>query len=122
MLTVNFKNDISAQVLLDYGAENDGSTDSQGPALHIAAWQEFPTMVRFLLDRGANPDARGHFEDFDSDAGKCTALHIAVFNGNYGIAKQLLQAYADVTGPFRMLGLLCTLLSWVAESIYSRCS
>ena len=100
MIAASFKNYISAQVLIDYGADINGFTDTEGPPLHIATSKEIPAMVRFLLERGADPDALGHFSDFHLGEGKCTALHIAAFKGNYGIAKLLLQASADVTARF----------------------
>ena len=100
MVAVESKNYVAAQILIDYGADIDGISDTQGPALHLATSCEYPAMVRFLLDRGANPNARGHFEGFGSLGGECTTLQIAIFKGNYGITKQLLKASADVTAPY----------------------
>lgn len=57
----DLKNYISAQVLLDYGANINAITDTEGPALHVAVSRESSAIVRFFLKRGADPDARGHF-------------------------------------------------------------
>jgi ankyrin repeat protein len=49
-------------------------------------------LVRWLLDRGANPNARTSF------GSRAMALHGAAWNGNLRIAKLLIAAGADIHG------------------------
>jgi ankyrin repeat protein len=57
-------------------------------ALIIAAYNDQPELVQFILEKGANPDAQ--------DMAGNTALMGASFKGYTGIVEQLLNAGADV--------------------------
>lgn len=75
-----------ATMLLDHGARvNAGSITP----LHIAARRGHRDMVRLLLARGANPDAR-------TEIRAESTLHWAVGAGEVAIARDLLDAGADV--------------------------
>jgi len=77
----------TARLLLDRGADADDG------ALHAAAGNARPALVRLLLAAGADPDHR------DPDTGR-TALHDAVAAGPDGeateVVRALLEAGADV--------------------------
>lgn len=60
--------------------------------LHIACWQKFESIVKYLIQAGANVNSRGDFG--------ATPLHYAVYEGDeYStpIVKALLNAGADPT-------------------------
>lgn len=63
--------------------------------LHRAAHAGDPAMVRLLLDRGANPDARTRFHD--PALARATALHLAAAGAHAQVVKLLLGrgAFAD---------------------------
>ncbi|KAF3028327.1 hypothetical protein E8E12_000223 [Didymella heteroderae] len=63
--------------------------DSTGnTALHCAASEESEAVVRFLLDRGAEIDARAKYGE--------TALHVAVLGGNEAMMRLLVDKGANV--------------------------
>ena len=57
--------------------------------LHLAAWQGHVDIVRLLLDRGADVNARG-------DGGR-TPLHYAAYWGHLDVVELLIEEGADVT-------------------------
>lgn len=63
---------------------------STGPftPLHLAAWQDHLDLARRLLDRGADPNARGEFG--------MTPLHLAIKHRNGDAAELLIDRGADV--------------------------
>lgn len=64
--------------------------ETQDQPLHIACWQKYETIVRVLIQAGADVNSRGDFG--------ATPLHYAVFEGDeYStpIVKALLSAGAD---------------------------
>ncbi len=64
--------------------------DTQDQPLHIACWQKFESMVKLLIQAGADVNSRGDFG--------ATPLHYAVFEGDeYStpIVRALLNAGAD---------------------------
>jgi uncharacterized protein len=74
----------AARLLIDRGASLDNRTTiSYETPLTEAAQMNRTSMVKFLLDRGANPAAK--------DVMNCTALDWARKNGNSELAK-LVQA------------------------------
>ena len=81
-----------AGLLLDAGADIQASNRHKfaGPGnkpLHGATYLNRPEVVRFLLERGADPNGRDH-------AG-LTALHLAVGQGWAECARALLEGGAD---------------------------
>jgi uncharacterized protein len=77
--------------LLDAGASpTEKGTEKQSPVLVIAVVLKNQDMVRLLLARGADPDAR-HATYFNA-----TALMIAVNNRDAGMTRLLLDAGANV--------------------------
>ncbi len=67
--------------------------------LHEACWAKHPPMVRLLIDRGADVNARGDFGQ--------TPLHFAVRDGGHKaveIVAMLVQAGADVSAKDDRLG------------------
>jgi len=66
------------------------SLDTDDQPLHIACWQKYETIVKFLIQSGADVNSRGDFGN--------TPLHYAVFEGDeYStpIVRALLAAGAD---------------------------
>jgi ankyrin repeat protein len=64
--------------------------DTDDQPLHIACWQKYETIVKFLIQAGADVNSRGDFGN--------TPLHYAVFEGDeYStpIVRALLAAGAD---------------------------
>jgi ankyrin repeat protein len=81
-----------AALLLDAGAEIDAPNRHKafgpgGAPLHAAIYQRRSDVVDVLLARGANVNA--------SDRAGWTPLHMAVANGQLGLAQRLLGAGAD---------------------------
>jgi ankyrin repeat protein len=82
----------TATALLDAGA-NVNDVDAAGTsALVVAAHSDHGPLARFLLSRGADPNA--------AKAGY-TALHAAVLRGNLELVKALLESGADPNAPVR---------------------
>ncbi len=63
----------SARILLNAGADVNAPNEEYGSAMIIALKSGHENMARFLLDNGANPDAR--------DAWGISALHYALHKG-----------------------------------------
>ena len=82
----------TAAALLDAGANVDDADAAGTSALVIAAHSDHGPLARFLLSRGADPNA--------AKAGY-TALHAAVLRGNLELVKALLEAGADPDAPVR---------------------
>lgn len=64
--------------------------DTDDQPLHFACWQKFESIVRLLIDAGADVNGRGDFQQ--------TPLHYAVFEGDeYStpVVRMLLDAGAD---------------------------
>ena len=84
-----------AQLLLDHGAvgKNMGGHDQTG--LYIASSRGYANVVRSLIDRGANLNAR--CTDCDTDCGDqvWTPLHAAIYNDHPDIVVLLLEGGAD---------------------------
>lgn len=77
------------QHLIKYGFHFNFNAGSDSKILGLAAEKGFQTLVRLLLDNGANiegQDKRGR-----------TALHLAAMNGHYEIMKLLLERRANPT-------------------------
>jgi ankyrin repeat protein len=77
--------DTAAQLLRD-----NGELLSTGGALHLLAKRGDASAVKWLLGRGADPNAR--WAHWDADV---TPLHMAVWSGNVEVARLLLAAGAD---------------------------
>jgi ankyrin repeat protein len=70
----------------------DSRNEIDNQPLHEACWAKHPSMVRLLIDRGADVNDRGDFGQ--------TPLHFAVRDGGDGaveIVTMLLDADADAT-------------------------
>ena len=67
---------------------------ASGGALHLLAKRGDAAGVRWLLDRGANPNAR--WPHWDAEV---TPLHMVAFSGSVEVAELLLAAGADPTIP-----------------------
>lgn len=72
------------------GADIDRANRFGETALMLAAWKNRQDAVRWLLDRGAQPN-RGNGE-----ARQWTALHYAGFGGHGALAEMLLGSGADI--------------------------
>lgn len=101
----------AAKLLLKAGA-NIESRETWGgqTALHWAASQDQPDMVRFLVSRGADPDARAAVRDWqrrvtaegrpkDMNRGGFTPLLFAARDGHAESVSALLQGKADINLP-----------------------
>jgi ankyrin repeat protein len=91
-----------AAVLLDAGADIEAPNLHKfaGPGnrpLHGATYLNRPEVVRFLLERGADPNSR--------DNAGLTALHLAVGNGWLECARVLLDGGADPNARTNAQGL-----------------
>ena len=82
----------TAAALLDAGANVNDASAAGTSALVIAAHSDHGQLARFLLSRGADPNA--------AEAGY-TALHAAVLRGNLELVKALLEHGADPNAPVR---------------------
>merc|ERR1712029_723526 len=81
--------------LLDRGANIEAQDTHGWTALHLAAFQNLPSIlpyyldvVKQLLDRGANIDAQNEDE--------WTALHMAAYMRNLDVVKELVDRGANV--------------------------
>lgn len=63
------------------------SYEYEGTPLHVAVKEGDTELVKYLLEKGANPNAKGAFGE--------TPLHIAVDRGYLDIVKLLLENGAD---------------------------
>jgi ankyrin repeat protein len=82
----------TAAALLDGGANVNDASAAGTSALVTAAHSDHAPLARFLLSRGADPNA--------ADAGY-TALHAAVLRGNLELVKTLLEHGADPNAAVR---------------------
>jgi uncharacterized protein len=101
----------SAKLLLKAGANIDArETWGQQTPLHWAASQNQPDMIRFLVSRGADPDARAAVRDWqrrvtaegrpkDMNRGGFTPMLFAARDGYVESVKALLQGKADINQP-----------------------
>ena len=80
----------TARVLLDAGANVDDTVAAGMSALVVAAHSNHGALGKYLLERGADPNAAG--------AGY-TALHASVIRGNLELVKALLDRGADPNAP-----------------------
>ena len=81
-------NEASLMAALDQGWDIEAEEDRYGKtALIVASEIGRTNIVRLLLARGAEADARDHWSE--------TALHYASLNGNFEIVKMLIAAGAD---------------------------
>jgi ankyrin repeat protein len=78
--------DTAAQLL----RENAALIEPGGGVLHLMAKRNDAAAVKWLLDHGADPNAR--WSHWDADV---TPLHLAVLGGHADIVRQLLDAGAD---------------------------
>jgi ankyrin repeat protein len=72
--------------------ENPGLIEGSAGALHLMAKRGDARAVQWLLDHGANPNAR--WPHWDADV---TALHLAASQGQVDVVRSLLSAGADPT-------------------------
>lgn len=68
--------------------QTDGTTTPLHEVVKLHDQSESIQIATLLLDRGANPDARGH--------GGVTALHLAAALGNEAMVKLLVQRGANI--------------------------
>jgi ankyrin repeat protein len=84
-----------AQFLLDHGAVGDNMGDHDQTGLYIASSRGYANVVRSLIDRGANLNARCRgWADFGGQV-LWTPLHAAIHNNHPDIALLLLEGGAD---------------------------
>ena len=84
------------QILLDHGAVGENMGDRGQTGLCIASSRGYANVVRSLIDRGANLNAK--CRDCDMDFGApmwWTPLHAAIYNDHPHIAVLLLEGGAD---------------------------
>lgn len=88
-LAAFFGNAEAARVLIEAGAPLEAKSRNglANTALNAAAAGDRMEVVRLLLERGADPNARQH--------GALAPLHSAAFNGDLEMVKLLLQHHAD---------------------------
>jgi RNA polymerase sigma factor (sigma-70 family) len=77
-----------AQLLLDRGADPNGTTSIGQTPLHVAVLNDWPALTALLLERGADPDA--------VTGRSMTALHWAVIRGRPAHIRLLLAAGASL--------------------------
>lgn len=82
------------QFLLQHGADGDKAVNQWGETpLMLAAKSDFADAVRLLLDHGADPNRKNHFDE--------TALHFACNHYTVATVAALLDAGADVDAQDR---------------------
>ena len=59
-------------------------------ALHFAAWNDHASIIKIMIEQGANVDL--NFKDSDGKA----ALHLAAYQGHISVVQTLLDAKADL--------------------------
>ena len=69
---------------------NTGLIEAHGGVLHLMSKRNDVTAVKWLLERGADPN--GRWAHWDAEV---TPLHLAAFRGNVQIARLLLAAGSD---------------------------
>ena len=101
----------AAKLLLKDGANIDARETWGGQTpLHWAASQNQPAMIRFLISKGADPDARAAVRDWqrrvtaegrpkDMNRGGFTPLLFAARDGYVDSVNALLQGRADINRP-----------------------
>lgn len=76
------------------------TTDFGDKALHEAAWCGQEAVVRLLLEKGADPEAK--------NSNKWTALHVAAVNGHDAMVRLLLEKGVDVKAKDKFGGAALT--------------
>ena len=85
-----------AQFLLDHGAVGENMGDHGRTGLYIASSRGYANIVRSLVDRGANLNARcGDWGTMFEGQVWWTPLHAAIYNDHPDIAVLLLEGGAD---------------------------
>jgi ankyrin repeat protein len=104
----------AAKLLLKAGADIEARETWGGQtALHWAASQDQPDMIRFLISKGADPDSRATIRDWqrrvtaegrpkDMNRGGFTPLLYAARDGHEAAVLALIDGKADVDLPDRM--------------------
>lgn len=82
-----------ARVLLEHGAETEKEVKTSGTPLQVAARAGHISLVRLLIEAGANVDHCNY---------RCTALSIASGNGHLNVVQELLSAGASIADPPRV--------------------
>jgi ankyrin repeat protein len=72
-----------ASLLLQYGAEWEGTDSSNNTPLHYAAGYGYRQAIDMLLKYGANINAENSW--------KCTPINIAILKNHIGVVKRLLE-------------------------------
>ncbi|KAJ5376060.1 hypothetical protein N7509_012946 [Penicillium cosmopolitanum] len=88
-------NERIAKILLDHGANINIVSYRGDTALHRAAVNRHLALASFLLDRGININVSGHI-DRSSYCICHTALHLAVQNQDYRMARLFIEWGADL--------------------------
>ncbi|XP_057328463.1 putative ankyrin repeat protein RF_0381 [Microplitis mediator] len=101
-IAVSQSNDALIDLLLSNNADTNLSKNSNETALHLAVKLENLTLIKTLVEAGADLNAH-------SPAYKVTPLYLAIDQNHYGIAEFLITQGADVNYIFDIKG-NCTLL------------
>jgi len=80
------------EFLVDRGADLDDSVYRGTPLMFAVAWRK-PAAVRWLLERGANPNRLALFHG--QETGRVTALHLAAQTDDPELVRTLLDHGAD---------------------------
>ena len=75
-------------MLLEGGANVEGTNAYRSTAMHQAAWNGYLDMCRLLLDWGAKVDPLDEWKE--------TPLHLAAWAGHLSMVKLLVESGADV--------------------------
>ncbi|KAK3090146.1 hypothetical protein FSP39_009489 [Pinctada imbricata] len=88
--------------LLDSGVDVCCYDDKKRSPLHFAASQGYETIVKVLLDKGANPNQKDMLGN--------TALHLAACTGHVPVVTLLLRAGTDICSVDRVSEMMKTYL------------